>query len=98
MAFMLPPDVEEFTTEGEKQFYTFLDSVAKPDTSHIAWYTPDINDREPDFLLFSENTGLVIFEVGLSLASVEDVVCADIDQAGAAQAGPLGHRLVEDDP
>ncbi len=63
MAFMVPQDVQEFKTDGEKQFYTFLDSVAKPDGSHIAWYTPDIDDREPDFILYSAKTGLVVFEV-----------------------------------
>ena len=63
MAFMIPQDVEEFKTEGEKQFYKFLESTAKPDAGYMAWYTPDIDDREPDFILYSEKTGLVIFEV-----------------------------------
>lgn len=63
MAFMLPQDVEEFTTEGERQVYSFFASTAKPDSRFTAWYTPDIDDREPDFILYSEKTGLVIFEV-----------------------------------
>ena len=63
MALMIPADVEQFTTEGEKQFYHFLKSVGKPDTKHIAWYTPDIDGKEPDFLLFSSGAGIVIFEV-----------------------------------
>jgi hypothetical protein len=63
MALMIPQDVKEFKTEGEKQFYAFLESVAKPDSRYIAWYTPDIDDREPDFLLYSEKTGLIIFEI-----------------------------------
>jgi len=29
---MIPENVETFTTEGEKQFYRFLESVAKPDS------------------------------------------------------------------
>lgn len=36
MAFMLPQDVQEFTTDGEKQFYLFLELVAKPDDKYIA--------------------------------------------------------------
>jgi hypothetical protein len=30
MATMIPGDIEEFGTEGEKAFYKFLDEVAKP--------------------------------------------------------------------
>lgn len=63
MAYMIPQDVEEFKTDGEKQFYAFLESHAKPDASITAWYSPDIDDREPDFILYSQITGLVIFEV-----------------------------------
>ena len=30
MAMMIPGDIEEFGTEGEKAFYKFLEGVAKP--------------------------------------------------------------------
>jgi len=30
MAAMIPGDIEEFGTEGEKAFYKFLEGVAKP--------------------------------------------------------------------
>ena len=63
MATMIPENVEEFKTEGERQFYKFLEAVAKPDSRHITWYTPDIEGKEPDFILFSQNVGLIIFEV-----------------------------------
>ena len=63
MAIMIPNDVEEFGREGERVFFNFLRSVAKPDSRYIAWYLPDIKDREPDFLLYCEDVGLVIFEV-----------------------------------
>jgi hypothetical protein len=63
MATMIPDDIEEFGTEGEKAFYKFLEGVAKPDAHYICWYTPDINGNEPDFLLYCEDVGLVIFEV-----------------------------------
>jgi len=35
-------NVEIFATQGEKQFYHFLESVAKPDSQYVAWYTPDL--------------------------------------------------------
>jgi hypothetical protein len=63
MAIMIPDNVEEFKTEGERQFYKFLEAVAKPDAGHITWYTPDIEGKEPDFILFSRNVGLIVFEV-----------------------------------
>jgi hypothetical protein len=63
MATMIPENVETFKTEGEKRFYRFLDSVAKPDNSYLVWYTPDIRGKEPDFILYSDRVGLIIFEV-----------------------------------
>lgn len=63
MAIMMPSDIGEFETEGEKTFYKFLEGVAKPDAHYLCWYTPDINGNEPDFLLYCEDVGLVIFEV-----------------------------------
>jgi hypothetical protein len=63
MALMIPSDIERFNTPGEEIFYNFLKTYAKPDTRYIAWYTPEINDNEPDFILFSPDAGLIIFEV-----------------------------------
>ncbi|MHC4457425.1 MAG: 3'-5' exonuclease [Planctomycetota bacterium] len=63
MALMIPENVEQFATDGERQFYRFLEGVAKPDSTHIAWYTPDIHGNEPDFLLFSTHAGMIVFEV-----------------------------------
>ena len=54
---------EEFRTEGERKFYKFLEAVAKPDGSYLSWYLPDIQGKEPDFLLFADDIGLIIFEV-----------------------------------
>ncbi len=63
MATMIPSGVDQFTTEGERQFYRFLERVARPDSRYLSWYLPDIRGKEPDFLLFSDEVGLVIFEV-----------------------------------
>jgi len=60
---MIPQNVECFTTDGEQVFYKFLEKVAIPDTQYIVWYTPDIQGREPDFILFCDTVGIVIFEV-----------------------------------
>lgn len=63
MATMIPEDIEQFTTDGEKQVYNFLENVAKPDADYTVWYSPDISGREPDFVLYNKDIGLVIFEV-----------------------------------
>ena len=51
MATMIPGDVASFTTEGERQFYRFLEGVAKPDAQNISWYTPDIDKSKALFPL-----------------------------------------------
>lgn len=63
MATMIPPNIQTFTTDGEGVFYRFLNTCAKPDDRYIAWYQPDIQGREPDFILYSQEAGLIIFEV-----------------------------------
>ena len=63
MATMIPENVENFTTEGEKQSYRFLEAVAKPDVKYLCWYLPDVQGKEPDFILFSNKLGLIILEV-----------------------------------
>jgi hypothetical protein len=35
MAKMIPGDIEEFGTEGEKAFYKFLEGMGRADTHHI---------------------------------------------------------------
>ena len=62
MATMIPGGVEDFKTEGERRFYRFLESVAKPDHEFTTWYLHDIEGREPDFILFGSELGLLIFE------------------------------------
>jgi len=63
MATMIPADTNAFTTSGEGIFYRFLQRCAKPDEKYLAWYQPDIAGREPDFILYSQDAGLIIFEV-----------------------------------
>jgi len=60
---MIPENVKIFSSEGEKHFYRFLENVAKPDNEYIVWYTPDIEGREPDFILFNNRLEIIIFEV-----------------------------------
>lgn len=60
---MFPAEIEFFATEGEGRVYRFFAATARPDGDFLCWYTPDIQDREPDFVLFSKEHGLVIFEV-----------------------------------
>ena len=58
MALMIPDDIERFNTDGEERFYRFLQAAAKPGSKHVAWYLPDIEGKEPDFILFSDEVGL----------------------------------------
>ncbi|MGA2404280.1 MAG: 3'-5' exonuclease [Syntrophobacteraceae bacterium] len=74
MAMMIPDYTSEFTTEGERRFYEFLSAFAKPDDKFTTWYLPDIEGREPDFILYCENLGLIIFEV-------KDWALGQIDEA-----------------
>ena len=43
MATMIPNDVEEFQTIGERVFFRFLQSVAKPVSRYVSWYLLDMN-------------------------------------------------------
>jgi len=63
MALMIPSDFDDFTTPGEREVYFFFQEYAKPDSKFTCWYSPDIEDREPDFVLFSRDLGLIIIEV-----------------------------------
>jgi hypothetical protein len=63
MATMIPENVQMFTTDGERTFYKFLENVAKPASQYTAWYSPDLDNKEPDFVLYNRDCGIVIFEV-----------------------------------
>lgn len=63
MATMFPSDVSAFTTAGEEAVYNFFRRAARPDSDYLVWYSPDIKDREPDFIIFSPDCGLVVIEV-----------------------------------
>ena len=78
MATMIPDEQADFKTPGEGAFYRFLQAVAKPDPHYIAWYLPDIQGHEPDFIVYSSHFGLVIFEV--KDWALEQVVSADPQQ------------------
>lgn len=68
---MLPAEVEIFKTDGEKRFYRFMESAAKPDSQYVCWYTPDIEDREPDFVGFSNRSSLLLPKEKTGLDPVE---------------------------
>ena len=60
MASMIPDNMNEFTTEGERRFYHFLQTFAKPDDSYTTWYLPDLHGLEPDFVLYCDAIGLIL--------------------------------------
>lgn len=67
MATMFPSiaidEAAEFTTSGEERFYRFLQNSLRPDAEFLAWYSPDIEGREPDFVVYSPDSGIIVFEV-----------------------------------
>jgi hypothetical protein len=63
MATMIPENVQTFKTDGEKAFYHFLQTVAKPHSQYTVWYSPDLSGKEPDFVLYNPDIGLAIFEI-----------------------------------
>ncbi|MEM5789803.1 MAG: NERD domain-containing protein, partial [Syntrophobacteraceae bacterium] len=73
MALMIPDYTTEFTTNGERRFYEFLARFAKPDEKFTSWYLPDLQGREPDFILYSDGIGLIVFEIkDWSLDQIEE--------------------------
>ena len=63
MATIIPLDNTKFTTSGERRFYNFLRDAIKPDSQCLAWYSPSVEGLEPDFVLYTPEMGLVVFEV-----------------------------------
>lgn len=61
MAKMFPTDPQSFTTTGERQVFKFLRTALGE--SFLAWYSPDIADREPDFVVLSPDSGIIVLEV-----------------------------------
>ena len=63
MATIIPLNNTEFTTAGERRFYQFLRDALKPDSQCLAWYSPFVDGLEPDFVVYTPEVGLVVFEV-----------------------------------
>lgn len=63
MATIIPLNNTEFTTAGERRFYQFLRDALKPDSQCFAWYSPTVDGLEPDFVVYTPEVGLVVFEV-----------------------------------
>jgi hypothetical protein len=63
MATIIPLDNTSFTTSGERRFYHFLRDAVKPDAQCLAWYSPTVDGLEPDFILYTPEAGLIVFEV-----------------------------------
>ena len=55
----------ENATPGERTVFRFLREAARPDSDFIGWYEPAIGEqgREPDFVLFGNQHGLLVLEV-----------------------------------
>jgi hypothetical protein len=63
MATIIPLNNTVFATAGERRFYQFLCDALKPDSQCLAWYSPSVDGLEPDFVVYTPEVGLVVFEV-----------------------------------
>jgi len=67
VAIMQPANLDEIEkpTTGEVRVFQFLREVARPHQDYLCWYRPLLGTegREPDFILFGQSLGLLIFEV-----------------------------------
>ena len=63
MASIIPLNNTAFATSGERRFYAFLRDAVKPDSLCLAWYSPSVDGLEPDFILYTPEEGLIVFEV-----------------------------------
>lgn len=63
MATMIPSNVDNFSTPGEGELYRFFKTALRPDADIFAWHNPHIEKCEPDFILYTPECGLVVFEV-----------------------------------
>ena len=65
MARMIPEDISfvQDVTDGERETYRFIKRAAKPDNQITCWFKPVIRGKEPDFVLFSLEQGLLVIEV-----------------------------------
>jgi hypothetical protein len=94
MATMIPSGLTEFQTQGEERVYRFIEAVAKPDDRFLCWYTPDIEDREPDFVLFARDLGLVVLEVkDWTLEQIREVTPRDAKVAKGARSEVLPNPI-----
>jgi hypothetical protein len=76
---MHPEDIEglEGPTKGERKVFRFLREAARPNQDFIGWYEPTIGEqgKEPDFVLFGKQEGLLVLEV-------KDWLIDQIEEAG----------------
>jgi hypothetical protein len=63
VATVIPLNNTAFATSGERRFYDFLREAVKPDSQCLAWYAPAVEGLEPDFILYTPEEGLIVFEV-----------------------------------
>jgi hypothetical protein len=64
---MHPEEIEtlEHATPGERAVFRFLREIARPDQDFIGWYEPKVGEhgKEPDFIVFGNQQGLLVLEV-----------------------------------
>jgi hypothetical protein len=65
MAEMIPDSITRHgkATSGEKKVFKILRDALQPDDDHYVWYDTPVSGRYSDFIVFSQDLGIIILEV-----------------------------------
>ena len=65
MAQMIPESIAAASgaTAGEKRIFRLLRDTLLPDDDYLVWHEPKSARRRPDFLVWSQDWGLLVIEV-----------------------------------
>ncbi|WP_171495013.1 nuclease-related domain-containing protein, partial [Acinetobacter seifertii] len=65
MAEMIPESILKVhsATSGEKKIFKILREALQPDDEHYVWYDTPVLGRYSDFVIFSQDFGIIVLEV-----------------------------------
>jgi hypothetical protein len=65
MAEVFPESISRSSsaTAGEKRVFTILRDSLIPDEDYIVWYEPRLKSKDPDFIIWGQDLGLLVLEV-----------------------------------
>lgn len=83
MATMIPSNINEIATIGEKRVFKVLESLLPDD--YCVWYDVRINERYPDFIILGPDLGILVLEV--KDWQLESILNADIENFYLSTSG-----------